>query len=344
LGNVRLSYFKDGNTAEILEENHYYPFGLKHEGYNAMAGNPSYQYKYNGKELQENGMYDYGARFYMPDIGRWGVIDPLAEKMRRHSPYNYAFNNPIFYTDPDGMKPLHEWTIQDFINDSKTLSDIRTTVNSSRREGNTEYANVNMKITMKVLNLSGADLSSTMFSKSSGTVSIKEFQGLGYATYGVAGSIVSSIYINSFAIEYKVINNFDQIDKNDHVMMIVDQITDSKASEDVAGRAVSGGRISIVEKGTIKSNNFNEVVKHELGHNLGLEHSNIGLMTPSGFGHSSLSNSEKNTVYLSSGLGVRLPNNLVNKSFSSQASSLKGWDKTPSATLARDFYKKNVKK
>jgi len=70
LGNTRLSYFHNGSSIEVLEESNYYPFGLKHEGYNALAVNPNYQYKYNGKELQESGMYDYGARMYMVDLGR----------------------------------------------------------------------------------------------------------------------------------------------------------------------------------------------------------------------------------------------------------------------------------
>ncbi|WP_405377164.1 RHS repeat domain-containing protein [Nonlabens sp. Asnod3-A02] len=64
------------------------------------------EFKFNGKELDsETGMYYYGARYYDPSLSIWMSVDPLAEQMRRHSPYNYAFNNPLRFTDPDGRAP-----------------------------------------------------------------------------------------------------------------------------------------------------------------------------------------------------------------------------------------------
>ncbi|RXM61509.1 RHS repeat-associated core domain-containing protein, partial [Chryseobacterium sp. CH1] len=104
LGNTRVSFAK--NSADVLEvtdTNNYYPFGLNHiSEFKGLLGG-YLNYKYNGKELQETGMYDYGARMYMPDLGRWGVVDPLAEKGVNLTPYRYGFNSPVMYTDPFGL-------------------------------------------------------------------------------------------------------------------------------------------------------------------------------------------------------------------------------------------------
>jgi len=115
LGNVRLSYADcDGNgsitaSTEILEENNYYPFGLKHLGYNQIASScrneAAEQYKYNGKEYEDSfglNMYEYGARNYDPAVGRFFNIDRLSEKYETLSPYNYTANNPIVFIDVDG--------------------------------------------------------------------------------------------------------------------------------------------------------------------------------------------------------------------------------------------------
>jgi RHS repeat-associated protein len=117
LGNIRLSYqdkLKDGtvDNTDIIEESSYYPFGLKQQRpnnvVNSFGNSAAQKYKYNGKELQDElglNLYDYGARNYDPALGKWMNIDPLAEMSRKWSPYNYAYNNPLKFTDPDGMLP-----------------------------------------------------------------------------------------------------------------------------------------------------------------------------------------------------------------------------------------------
>ena len=96
-GNNRVVVGQNGSVEEV---NHYYPFG------GTFASTSSVQpYKYNGKELDRQGgldWYDYGARHYDVALGRWHIVDPMAEEYYGISPHVYVANNPLKYIDLNG--------------------------------------------------------------------------------------------------------------------------------------------------------------------------------------------------------------------------------------------------
>ncbi|UCS92407.1 RHS repeat-associated core domain-containing protein [Echinicola marina] len=96
-------------NSPVVQKDDYYPFGLSFNSY-TRPSSVGQKYLYNGKELLDDlnlGLYDYGARMYMPDLGRWMSVDPLADAPEQidKSPYAAFWNSPIRYNDPDGRCP-----------------------------------------------------------------------------------------------------------------------------------------------------------------------------------------------------------------------------------------------
>jgi RHS repeat-associated protein len=110
LGNTRIMFDEGGVKQSI----NYYPFGMRTAEINqSLLDYNNTKYLYNGKELQDDfdlDWYDYGWRFYDPQIGRFHTVDPLAERYSFQSPFVYAANNSIRFIDFMGMSasPIYD--------------------------------------------------------------------------------------------------------------------------------------------------------------------------------------------------------------------------------------------
>jgi RHS repeat-associated protein len=104
----------------IVEETHYYPFGLTMAGISSKAAQTSdcgcpNKKGFNGNELQNKefsdgsglDVYDFNARTYDQQIGRFIQIDPMADQagQEKITPYHFSYNNPSTYNDPTGNCP-----------------------------------------------------------------------------------------------------------------------------------------------------------------------------------------------------------------------------------------------
>jgi RHS repeat-associated protein len=162
LGNTRVMFSDlDGNgkieeaNGEVLQQNHYYPFGMKMNGPWSQVSGSENPYQYNGKEFNtEFGLdwLDYGARWYDPSIARWNAIDPLAEKFNGWSPYNYVMNNPINMVDPDGKEPglpeIYRYGYLSFTRDDNGLTIHRMSTSTRKSlEAMRETAKLSLKLT-----------------------------------------------------------------------------------------------------------------------------------------------------------------------------------------------------
>ncbi len=98
----------DHFTADVVNANDYYPFGMQMPGRSFAAAN-GYRYGFNGKEQDpevkgSGNQYDYGFRIYDPRAGRFLSVDPLSKNYPWYTPYQFSGNKPIWAKDVDGLE------------------------------------------------------------------------------------------------------------------------------------------------------------------------------------------------------------------------------------------------
>ena len=113
------TYISDARGG-LVEESTFYPFGyLRHE---IKVHRVRSAYAFTQKERDQESNFNYfEARFYIPTIGRFNVVDPLAKAFssewleipQKLNSYAYCYNRPIICVDPSGMVGVEDQGIYD---------------------------------------------------------------------------------------------------------------------------------------------------------------------------------------------------------------------------------------
>lgn len=244
----------------------------------------TYKYKYNGKEWQDElglNVYDFGARNYQPDLGRFMNIDPHAENYFDWSPYNYVGGNPIIRVDPDGK----DWDI--VINHDNQTITIR---------GNFTTLSGNEKTLQKAADNWNAQSGKFSYMVGKGDDAI------------------------SYAVNFEVSVNNPSTDVAENGVQV---LSDDNRNFQERTETINGEEITIKPQGVSDGKNFamkesqkgnSQKTAHEMGHNLGMNHSS-GLMGKEG-GKNLKKKSVKETLG-HSGVGKGVKNSKTNATLQS---------------------------
>ena len=219
-GDGKLTLFDDPSTeaeevVEAYQESHYYPFGMLMEGPFSPTLDIPNNYLYNTKELNSDfglDWYDYGARWHDPAIGRWGAVDPLAEKYSPFSPYNYTLNNPVRFVDPDGMGVTGDYYKVD-----------GTYIGSDGEDDDKVYvvdSEVDYELPALILfRIGGTNIVSEL------DVSASELELLAASAYGE--SSVENVQEEMYGIASAIMNNFNARGGDNTLSEVVDDIVNA---------------------------------------------------------------------------------------------------------------------
>ncbi len=268
-------YFDDVTVTHtpspIVSSSDYFAFGLQHTT-GERTGVYEQRHLYNGKELQDElslGIYDYGARFYSPEVGRWWHVDPLTEKYFSWNPYNYTFNNPILFVDKDGRDGMVT------VSGSGSKTDPITYTIKANYYYNTNNLTKSQAAAIKQSISNFNSTTSNFKDKAGNHVSVKyDLSAKGFDNDEAVNEAVNND---------KFTNEFGG--KSSYGNKIVNTNSDNSTSRfgaDVKGTNINGGSnlIEIYDDNIQKAvtNGFNEfdiivsTINHEIGHNLGGEH------------------------------------------------------------------------